>query len=219
MGTAQTAAWDLYREIHKGMRSALTGLAQRAGSADPADGTALAELRDEWRDVLFVLRGHHDHEDRFCDALIEAHAPALRAKLEAQHALADSALAQLDAAAASLGPDTLHAFYLALCDFIAVYFEHLRFEECEVMPALNRALPDSALAEVTQQIRGSVPPADMCVFIKYMVRGMNLPERTDMLGGMYQFAPAEIFELFRAAAERALPPAEYRAVAVRAGFG
>jgi hypothetical protein len=58
----------------------------------------------------------------------------------------------------------------------------------------------------------------MCVFIRYMVPSTNFSERLDMLGGMYQGAPPEIFEMFCAAAEACLPADEYRAVAVAAGF-
>lgn len=214
--------WDLYREIHKGMRFGLSRAMTMAGSTDADDSLALQALRDEWRDVAFVLRGHHEHEDRFCDALIASYAPELREKLELQHHEADHALASLDAAAAQLvdaTPAALRAFYLDLADFTARYFAHLRFEEDVVMPALNRALSNAELEQVTHQIRGSVPPHEMCVFIKYMAPGMSFAERLDMLGGMYRFAPKEIFELFRGAAEKALPAHEYAAVAQKAGFG
>lgn len=56
------------------------------------------------------------------------------------------------------------------------------------------------------------------MFIRYMVPSMNFSERLDMLGGMYQGAPPEIFEMFRAAAVACLPADEYRAVATAAGF-
>ena len=85
------------------------------------------------------------------------------------------------------------------------------------MPALARALSNEALADVTAQIRGSVPPDAMCTFIKYMLPGMNLAERLDMLGGMQRFAPPEIFELFRGAAQRALPAHDYQVIASRLG--
>lgn len=78
--------------------------------------------------------------------------------------------------------------------------------------------PTAQLAAVTDAIRGSVPPDEMCTFIRYMVPSMNLPERVDMLGGMHAGAPPEIFEQFRAAAEACLPAPAYRAVADAAGF-
>ena len=112
----------------------------------------------------------------------------------------------------------LRDFYLALAAFTAEYLEHLAFEEQQVMPALNAAMSDDELAEVTGVIRGSVPPDDMCVFIRYMAPAMNHSERVDMLGGMHAGAPPEIFELFRAAAEGCLAPEDYRAVADAAGF-
>jgi hypothetical protein len=59
----------------------------------------------------------------------------------------------------------------------------------------------------------------MCVFMRYMVPGMNLDERAGMLSDMHANAPAaDVFELFRSAAEAALSPAEYRTLSERAGF-
>ena len=213
--------WDVYREIHKGMRHALFSVTAQAGRTDADDPCALAALLAEWRDVAFVLRGHHSHEDDFCDVLIVQHAPELRDTLEDQHALANDALLALDRAARELSQaesPSVQPFYLELASFTGRYLEHLRYEEERVMPALARAMSNEALAGLTAQIRGSVPPEDMCVFIKYMVPGMNLAERLDMLGGMHRFAPPEIFELFRAAAQRALHARDYDVIASRLGI-
>jgi hemerythrin-like domain-containing protein len=221
MASEDGAIWDLYREIHKGMRHALFAVTAQAGRTHETDARAVDALVAEWRDVAFVLRGHHAHEDAFCDVLIAQHAPALRESLEDQHALANDALVALDRAALELRRAALprvQAFYLELASFTARYLEHLRFEEEQVMPALGRALSNEALAGVTAQIRGSVPPDDMCIFIKYMVPGMNPVERLDMLGGMHRFAPPEIFELFRGAAQRALPAQDYQVIASRLGI-
>ena len=225
MAATAAAPWDIYREIHKAMRLALFGVTTAAGAADPADDAAVAALVAEWHRVTFVLDGHHRHEDDFCDVHVQAHAAHLRDELEAGHRAADAGLAALRAAAGGLtsaAPPAraglLQAFHLDLADFTATYLQHLRFEESAVMPALNAAMTDDELAALTDQIRGSVPPPDMCVFLAYMVPSMNFAERLDMLGGMHQFAPPEIFEMFRAAAEGALAPADYRAVAEAAGF-
>lgn len=195
-----------------------------AGNTDWADDRAVSELVAEWKDVLFVLSGHHQHEDDFCDALIQQHAPELREQLEAAHVDADAGLANLNDVATSLeaaGPDerwaALRAFHLDLSDFTASYLAHLRFEEDMVMPVLNEALTDDQLAQVTTAIRMSVPPPQMCIFIRYMVPAMNPAERADMLRGMSQ-APPDVFEMFRDAAEGCLSSAAYRRLAVDAGF-
>ncbi len=156
---------------------------------------------------------------------MRAYAPELREQLEGAHVEADAAIEALDAQAEALlaTPSdqrwaAVLAFHLALADFTAMYLAHLRFEESQVMPALQAAMSNDELEGVTVQIRTSVPPPEMCVFIKYMVPSMNFAERLDMLGGMYQGAPPEIFEMFRAAAEACLPADEYRAVATAGGF-
>jgi hypothetical protein len=226
MAATATQSWDIYREIHKAMRFALAGLTTMAGATDAEDDPALAALLAEWADVRMVLEGHHHHEDEFCDALIVAHAPHLRDELEAAHRASDRSIAALAAHAEALAGTApgderwplLRSFHLDVADFAAAYAGHLRFEEDRVMPALNAALTDDELAALTNAIRMSVPPPDMCVFIQYMAPAMNFSERLDMLGGMHAGAPPEIFEMFRDAAQRCLSPAEYEAVARAGGF-
>jgi hypothetical protein len=226
VGTTETAArWDVYREIHKAMRFGLFGVTTMAGNTDASDDAALRRLLDEWRAVTFILAGHHAHEDDFCDALVQKHAPDLREELEIAHRKSDAAIEALQQLASRLesAPPTergqlVQAFYLDLADFTAFYMTHLRFEEDRVMPTLNEFLTNEELESVTNNIRGSVPPPDMCVFIRYMIPAMNFSERRDMLGGMFAGAPPEIFEMFRAAAEGCLSTSDYRAVAEAAGF-
>ncbi len=223
--TGFAAPWDVYREIHKAMRFALFGITTMAGNTDHRDDAALDRLLAEWSDVVLVLAGHHGHEDDFCDPLIARLVPELRDELEAAHRRSDDAIAGLEGTAAALASSEgderwalLRSFHLDLADFTAAYLGHLRFEEDRVMPALNAAMTDTELAAVTDAIRGSVPPPEMCIFIRYMVPSMNFSERLDMLGGMYAGAPPEIFEMFRSAAEACLEPDDYRAVATAAGF-
>lgn len=218
-------SWDVYREIHKAMRFALFGVTARAGATAADDDAGVAALLREWDDVCLVLLGHHGHEDDFCDALIETHAPQLRGELEESHLMADGVIARLRASAGRIAASPsgdrwslLRSFYLDLADFTGQYIDHLRFEEDVVMPALNAAMSNEELEAVTNMIRGSVPPPEMCVFIRYMVPSMNFSERLDMLGGMHAGAPPDVFEMFRAAAQAALPSNEYRAVAEAAGF-
>jgi hypothetical protein len=189
-----------------------------AGAADPSDQASLDQLAQEWVRVTTVLNGHHDHEDRFCDPLIQRQAPDLRDQLEDAHRVSTATIArltklfgELSSLSASAG-FSLARIYSELSDFTATYLGHLRFEEEQVMPALNAGLSNDELAGVTMAIRMSVPPPEMCVFIRYMAPSMNLLERAEMLIGM-RAAPSDVFEMYRSATENSLTPADYAAVA------
>jgi hemerythrin-like domain-containing protein len=217
-------AWDLYREVHKAMRFALFGVITMAGATDPRDETSIEGFGREWVDVRLVLTAHHGHEDAFCDPLIRRHAGPLREELEAAHRASEHELARLDRSVERLLAEAppqrgrvLQLLHLDLAGFTAGYLGHLRFEEEQVMPALNAALTNDELAEVTQAIRMSVPPDDMCTFIRYMAPAMNVHERIEMLKGM-KAAPEEVFAMFRQATEACLSVADYAAVATGAGL-
>ena len=223
--TMTVPPWDLYREIHKAMRHALFGVTSLAGQTDAADAHAVRGLHDEWQRVAFVLAGHHEHEDRFCDPLIVRHAPWLRDEVEAAHRRSESSLAHLHRSVERLvqssAPESgslLRTLYLDLADFTAVYMGHLRDEEDRVMPALNAALGNDELCAVTAAIRGSVAPDAMCTYIRYMLPSMNFAERLEMLSGMHAGAPPQVFEMFRKAAQATLSAQQYGAVAAAAGF-
>jgi hypothetical protein len=121
-------SWDLYREIHKGLRLALFTTTTKAGSTDSADEADIAALLSEWRDTMFVLRGHHHHEDNFVDSLIDQHASDLHTKVNEDHVAVEGMLDELDVDARDLSDAAdsergahLRRFYLDLARFVAVY--------------------------------------------------------------------------------------------------
>jgi hypothetical protein len=188
-----------------------------AGCADSASDEEIGAVRRAVDEVSFVLRGHHGHERDFVDQLIAQHAPGLRARVEAAHEASDAALDVIEALVTRLVAESaagrnslLHRLYLELAAFAATYLEHLDTEERDVMPALNAAMSRDELMRLTDALRGSIPPPEMCRFMQSMLPAMNVSERADMLGGMSQ-APPEIWELFRGEAVKVLSPDAYRA--------
>lgn len=224
VGAIDEEEWDLYREVHKAARLVLFRATTEAGAADAAAASDIDALLGTIAEMSFVLHGHHDHERDFVDALVARHAPTLHDQVEEGHRLADAAMARVSALAAELiaAPSEvrnpiLHRLYLELASLTAMYLEHLDLEERHVMPALAAAIPRADLVELTDQLRGTIPPPEMARFMQSMLPAMNLAERVDMLGGMSQ-APPEIWDVFRAAAQQALSTAEFDEVAVRIGL-
>lgn len=217
MGAIDEAEWDIYREIHKAARRVLCQAIMVAGSADARSDEAVEAVQKAVEEVVFVLRGHHDHERDFVDGLISRYGPEQRDEVEAAHTASDEALDRVESLmvrviaepAATRNP-LLHRLYLDLSALAADYFAHLDFEERRVMPVLNAAMSRTELVELTDILRSSVEPTEMCRFMQSMLPSMNVLERSDMLTGMAH-APPEIWALFRSAALDALSTEEFEA--------
>lgn len=217
--------FDLYREVHKGLRSALFGLTTTLGATDVADPAERSVAVERVAAVIALLHTHHGHEDAFIQPLLVRADPKLAAIVDAGHEETERDILELEQLAARLsGADGAaavvagHALYARTALFTAQYLAHMALEEGAVMDALRGAMSDDDLFAVEMELRGSVAPPTMCEFITVMVPAMNRSERAAMLGGMHAGAPAEVFELFRASAEACLAPDAYRTLAADIGI-
>jgi hypothetical protein len=217
--------FDLYREVHKGLRLALFDLTVALGRTDCSTAAGRADAAQRAQQVLHLLHAHHGHEDMFIQALVDLHAPRLAEVVEAGHVETDQDLVEietlLERLTASTGGDAVAAgldLYRFVALFTARYLAHMALEEGAVMSALRDAMSVAELFAVEMALRSSVAPPLMVEFMSIMLPAMNLDERTAMLGGMHAGAPTEVFSLFRAAAEAALPADDFAAVATRIGL-
>ncbi|MGK2928978.1 MAG: hemerythrin domain-containing protein [Acidimicrobiales bacterium] len=217
--------FDLYREVHKGLRLALFDLTTRLGAADFEAADERSAAVAHVHRVIALLHHHHGHEDLFFQPILEEHDPALAAIVAEGHDETDEDIARIEEESDRLAVLTGgHAvavgldLYRRLALFTAGYLTHMALEEGGVMTVLRAVMSDDDLLALEMELRGSVVPPVMCEFIDVMVPGMNRAERAAMLGGMRAGAPAEIFELFRARAEAALDADSYRVLAADIGI-
>jgi hypothetical protein len=217
---------DLYKDIHKGVRSELFSVVESAGSTDPADACGKAALSDHVRSVVAFLDTHAAHEDTAILPDLETHLPAMAERIAADHASFDrrcEALIDLAAtSAASAGPDSRclnHRLYLDLADFVGVYLQHQDFEERVLMPALFEAVGFEAVLAIHESIIGSIAPDEMARSLAVMLPAMNLDDRCELLGPMRAGAPAEVFEAVWSLAGSVLAPADVAAIATRLEIG
>lgn len=211
---------DLYREVHKGLRLALFELAEEAGAIDPSDTDDVAAFAELFGEIDMMLAVHHDHEDgEHLADLIATHAPEAGQQIDAAHARIDEQLDELRPLVGGLtGPAPQPTVvYDAVVQLVADYLDHMRHEETVVMPALQDAATPDDLMAITMAIRSSVPPPQMCVFLRYMLPAMNPDERTSTLGGMKMGAPGEVFEMFWNVAGASLSETDLAVVAERIG--
>jgi hypothetical protein len=218
--------FDLYKDIHKGIRTELFALVTTAAQTDPSDRAGRAALATHVAEVHQLLESHAEHEDAAVQPHIEACLPAIAEQVAVDHLSFETrgeafvALArEAEAAAPGEQRRLLHLLHLDLAAFTSSYLAHQDLEERVIMPALEQAIGVEAVIGVHHQIIGAIPPDELARTIALMLPAMNLDDRAEMLGGMQAEAPAEVFAGMWSLAGSVLTPTDLSAVGRRLGIG
>ena len=153
---------------------------------------------------------------------LELHAPELAEVIHVVHPELDRRVQDLRGLAAEVqgtggtrARAAVHSLYLELASFTGAYLEHQHFEERECMYALADAMPVEELAAIDQAIVASIPPAELANGLSVMLPAMNVDDRVELLGGVREGAPPEVFAGLCALAESVLSPEAWKATAKR----
>ncbi len=192
---------DLYTEVHKGLRRALTGLLSDAGRLDATDPKAVADFNDELGFLTGLLMEHAENEETYVQPLLDPAETNLAATIEAAHQELETEInavvevyRQLGEADEEQAPSSGNRAYYQLAGFIGLYLVHMSTEELDVMPYLQGRLSDPELMDVQNQLRASIAPPRMADYLRLMIPAMNIQERTAMFSGMKAVAPPEALE-------------------------
>ena len=208
----ETSRHDLYREVHKALRAEIFAVVREAGCLDWDDAPALEAFRARTLRLTSLLESHTHHEDRFVMPLVSAADPELFRLLERTHPRLDGAIAELarriERGPAGVDPRAFgQDYYLRLASFAGEYLLHLAEEQLRANPALWARYDDATLRETEARLIADIPPGEMATWLELMLPAMNPVERRDMLAGMRDGMPPEIFAGIFALARRVLPPA------------
>ena len=217
--------FDVYRDVHKGIRSELFAVVGGAGNVDPADTAGRAALGAHVADVVWLLDEHARHENTHVLPVLQAYAPGLFDRIASDHAALDERAARIaeradavSGAAAGQQRARVHNLYLDLSSFTGAYLAHQEFEERVAMPALLDAVGIEGALGVHRAIVSSIPPPMMAKSLAVMLPAMNIDDRAELLGGLRQDAPAEAFAAVWGLTRSVLEPADVRALAGRLGL-
>jgi hypothetical protein len=221
----ETVTFDMYRNIHKGIRNGLFSVTLAAGQLDPHDGDAVRTIRDRWADLVSVLVAHAEHEDEFVQPVIERFAPEYALEIADAHPRLEAQMAELevladratDACAKQVRLLT-HRLYLGLASFTAEYLQHQEFEEFEVMVMLSQHLSFDELLAIDNAIVASIPPDMMAKSAALMLPAMNIDDQAELYEGARAGVPPEVFGAMVALAQSVLEPVRFDALAARLGL-
>ncbi|CAH2713112.1 hypothetical protein BACCIP111895_00245 [Neobacillus rhizosphaerae] len=194
--------FDLYAPVHKGIRLALSGLCYQAGSVDSSDDERVKSFVEEFRQVAIILEAHSRDEDANINESYEKFAPEILAQLEDEHGALEQGFEHLIELVNQLelnkkNPIEHQKIWYQigkdLNRFTADYLNHLQSEEGPGMKVLWENLTDDELKVISINIRSSIPPQTMAIFMHYMIPTISHLERVEMFGDMKRFAPKEAY--------------------------
>jgi len=216
--------FDIYRNIHKGVRSELFNVVGTAGRLDPADDCGVVALAEHVPELVSVLVAHAEHEDEFVQPVIERFQHSYAIEIAEAHPRLEAQMAELEVLAARASdacPDQVrlltHRFYLGLASFTAEYLQHQEFEEFEVMVMLSQHLSFEELLTIDNAIVASIEPDMMARSASLMLPAMNIEDQTELYEGARAGVPPEVFQGMLMLAQSVLEPARYEALARRLG--
>lgn len=190
-----TPRHDIYAFIHKGLRAFMAHTLVRTGRLDVHDPAELAEVSEELRAMLAICRHHLHNENTHVHTAIAARRPGACERMAQEHVEHEAAIDELQRLVDALPGDAaaLRRLYLRLSVFVAENFEHMQYEETQMNAALWATHTDAEILAIEQRIIDAHAPQEMQVALRWMLPHLSPQERSAMLGGLRENAPAEAF--------------------------
>jgi hemerythrin-like domain-containing protein len=194
------ARYDIYLQIHKGLRSFMMHTLEQLGRMDAWDECETAEVLAQLRALLGLCRLHLEKENRFLHVAMEARRPGSTAKIALEHVHHQRSIESLEAAAREVeraaGAARAEAalrLYRALALFVAENFEHMHVEESANNAVLWEDYEDDELEAIERALVASVAPEEMAAVARWMLPAMSAPERAAKLADMRPAMPPRAF--------------------------
>lgn len=217
--------YDIYGNIHKGLRRTQCLLLGRLGANDFEDAATTEKLLGDLRRLLSMAAAHVKHEDTEIHAALNKRGietGLLDEQHEDHHAafrILEDRIAAVETAAASRRAEAGRALYLAFAAYIADDFAHMHEEETVTSPLLWQTFTDEELQAIEMRIVSALPPEENMAFTRIMLPAMNPGQRAAMVGGMLQGMPGEVFAaVVEFAIRPSLTEAEFQALRFDVGL-
>ena len=201
---------NLFRPVHKGLRSMIFLLGQRMNTADfanVAEANALAkQLRAALTQsasncVLCLLQAHSVHEDKDFFGAIRAFDDEPVKLMMAEHAVIVRRIYQVaktcDELAAVTDParriEVGDRLLLEANDLFAFYLAHLNNEEALLVPVMWENFSDEQLRALRAQFYNTIPLAAFEEWMRWTLPALNVHELVILLSGMKTDPPPNRF--------------------------
>lgn len=208
---------DIYRPIHKALRSFICDTMLRVGRLDCADANETAQVLAQARAMATFYIGHMQHEDHFVHPAMEAHGPGSSDAIELEHGHHEAACQKIVALATeaeqAIGADRevlVHQLYQRIALFLGETLEHMHVEETDHNAVLWKHYSDAEILAMDHAIVASLSDEEKGLGMRWMLPALSPSERLQLLKGMQCAVPPQVFAGMCAFFETLLAPADWR---------
>ena len=208
--------YDIYRLIHKGIRSYLTETLLAIGRMDPHETAHRNGALNQLEQLLTFCMGHLQHENAFVHPAMDRVKPGCAESMYDHHQHHEAMIRDLRRAATELKiaepteRDALAAeLYRTLAVFVADNLAHMHEEETVNNAILWAGYRDEEIMAIEHALGSSLTPEENAQTMEWMLPAMNHQERCEFLAGMRQGAPREVFDGTLAIARQQLAAGEW----------
>ena len=186
---------DIFRNVHKGIRKALSDACQALGRAgdDEARGKAARELLAAG---LRFVEHHGDNEDALLLPALEGKAQELVRELQRDHEALHGRIVALREALGSASCDELYA---GACAFTAAYFEHMHEEEQRHEAVIRAHLSVDELTTFARKSVERTAPSDQRMMLGFVVPAITDADANALLARLPAALASELRLLRNAA--------------------
>ncbi|MDB5207617.1 MAG: hypothetical protein JWR72_2692 [Flavisolibacter sp.] len=192
--------YNVFFPVHKGLRAMLFEASLQLQQTTFTNTEEAAAAIESIKTVIAVFESHAQKEDSYVLPAIAAYEPSVVAAFEQEHIedhqLAESLDRWLTAFGYAVDPAVKQSFgeevIKAFVQFSVFNLTHMAKEEEVINKILWRYYTDAELHGITQNIMSTIQPAEMALFSKWMVRGMNNNEISGWLKGIKASAPKPV---------------------------
>ena len=216
---------DVYRRVHRGLRSALFDLGSLAGRTVWTDAEEVARLETQFFTVFEFLKSHGEMEDTYQLPLLESKMPGITAVDTEEHEAIEHAIEEVEAAlaAAIIAPmEERRAagehFFHRLCLFIGMYLHHMTHEETVTTAHFHRYCTDEEIIDAGRRLVAALGPQAVARAVGFMLPAMDAVDRLEYVRTVTAALPPAAATSLMGLAETSLTAAEFERLASELGW-
>lgn len=177
--------YKFYRE-HKYVCFAINELERLIARTDFRDNAALQHVKEEFEELMEMLRAHAAYEDERLHALLKAKGSMIYMHAEEEHKEYDIIIYELRSMLNKIAESEArieqgYQFYLQFRHFAGINLLHLHEEETKILPELQRLYTDDELKLVERETYKQMSVEDLQHMLEVLFPHMNPSDKEAFL--------------------------------------